>query len=341
MHGHPPRGFLDTSTRSPSSDSRVRLLHSCGWAFLVLSLLGCRGGMSMTAPPDGEVTLDGGRRVDGSVEAPDGFVPPPDSDVPAPDAGTVVACERPEDCDDGLPCTQDACTAGACTHTPDDSFCGRNARCNPSTGCEALPACEGVVSPSNCRRFPTPCGCAASEQCAPAMTPDGRDAWACFPTGTREEFETCDASVTCRDGLCVDGRCRTVCRPEDPTTCSRPGSTCQTLNGTRTDFGVCTAACQLAPNSCPLGLTCAFSAGSTTLTDCFAGGTLPIGSACDPAMILSCAAGSLCAPYGAGGLCTSFCRFGVDADCAGFPGTRCQANSPAIVAGVAYGACFP
>ena len=57
-----------------------------------------------------------------------------------PDGGDAMvdagpACVTSADCDDGVACTVDACTAGTCSSTPDDSMCADGESCNPLSGC--------------------------------------------------------------------------------------------------------------------------------------------------------------------------------------------------------------
>jgi hypothetical protein len=45
------------------------------------------------------------------------------------------------DCHDGIACTLDACTAGACSHPPDNGVCAAGEACEPTSGCVEAGLC--------------------------------------------------------------------------------------------------------------------------------------------------------------------------------------------------------
>src|SRR5688500_19107782 len=92
-------------------------------SFTSLALL--LGGCSALIDPD-ESLLGGEPGADGGVDT--GSPDAPDRDAPD-------TCLTP--CDDGIDCTEDACTDGECTNAPDDGVCGPAMRCQPSVGCVA------------------------------------------------------------------------------------------------------------------------------------------------------------------------------------------------------------
>src|SRR5690606_27111055 len=65
----------------------------------------------------------------------DGGVP----DAGPPDAGPPIdaGCATDEACDDGVACTIDRCTDGACDHATDDTVCEVGTTCDPVEGCPA------------------------------------------------------------------------------------------------------------------------------------------------------------------------------------------------------------
>ena len=100
------------------------------------------------------------------------------------DAGPPADCERAADCDDGVPCTVDDCTAGGtCTNVPDASSCTDSvacttAVCDPVAGCMQMPddgACDdgigctvGSCDPlAGCRSTPVHSSCASGSYCDP------------------------------------------------------------------------------------------------------------------------------------------------------------------------------
>lgn len=57
-------------------------------------------------------------------------------------AGDSTTC--PTDCDDGIPCTVDGCSAATCVHVIDPSRCAAGSYCDPAKGCVSYPACSTV-----------------------------------------------------------------------------------------------------------------------------------------------------------------------------------------------------
>ena len=82
------------------------------------------------SPEDTTVTTDVGAQPDSvDVKPEDIFVPPPE-------------CTSSADCDDGNPCTKDACGATGCTNTPEDG-----ADCDDGDACTDADAClEGACA---------------------------------------------------------------------------------------------------------------------------------------------------------------------------------------------------
>ena len=98
----------------------------------------------------------------------------------------AAVCGSNADCDDGNPCTDDVCTAGACSHTNNTNACTDNNLCTTGDVCTGG-ACVG-----------TPVDCNDNEPC----TTD-----ACDPqTGNCTHVAVvCDDLNACTDDVCVNG----------------------------------------------------------------------------------------------------------------------------------------
>lgn len=82
--------------------------------------------------PDASGSVDGVTSEDGVDEPEDVFVPPPE-------------CTSSADCDDGNPCTKDACGAAGCSYEPDDqASCDDGDACTEADAC-SVGACAGVA----------------------------------------------------------------------------------------------------------------------------------------------------------------------------------------------------
>ncbi len=119
---------------------------------------------------------DTGPRADAALDT--GLVPPED-------AGPVC----PPSCDDGVPCTDDACVDGICVHATNDALCAPGQHCTPLAGCASdLCTRDAECDDAN--------ACNGLERCVPG-TP-GADAHGCV-AGT---------TLDCNDGAsCTDDRC--------------------------------------------------------------------------------------------------------------------------------------
>lgn len=119
-------------------------------------------------------------------------------------ADTAPQCVTDQDCDDGIACTEDQCTAGKCSHPVLAGWCLIGATCYS----------DGTLHPTNvCRR------CVAAT---------AAKAWTDEPEG-----KACDDKVTCtQSDACFNGFCIGVV---DPGFCvvGPPGSqTCYTVGDT-------------------------------------------------------------------------------------------------------------
>ncbi|HEY8431029.1 MAG TPA: putative metal-binding motif-containing protein, partial [Sandaracinaceae bacterium] len=112
------------------------------------------------------------------------------------DAGDDGTC--PAGCDDGVACTIDGCTAGACTHAPDDGACGTGERCSPVLGCV----------PERCTRDEECTDglyCNGEERCDPSAPGTG-----CLPG----EAPACDDGASCTADRCDEAADRCVHEPD-------------------------------------------------------------------------------------------------------------------------------
>ena len=99
------------------------------------------------------------------------------TDVSSGDLG-AGACSTVEECDDGISCTVDACSQGACSWSIDESLCFINGACRA----------EGEL---------LDCGI-----CAPSLS---QTQWSSAPNGTQ-----CEDTDPCTDtGFCAAGQCET------------------------------------------------------------------------------------------------------------------------------------
>ena len=101
--------------------------------------------------------------------------------------------DSPDDCEDGVDCTDDVCQDGTCVYMPNDAACDDDGLfCNGSEGCDAV---EGCVS--------------GGDPCEPGT----------FCNEATNTCDECQADADCNDGVgctndaCVDGSC--VSTPDD------------------------------------------------------------------------------------------------------------------------------
>jgi hypothetical protein len=170
-------------------------------------------------------------------------------------SGECVACMRDPDCDDGNPCTDDACNTaeGVCVYTnnsggcEDGDACTAGGRCSNGeclfserTVCDTPPgecfAPEGECEPATgaCNYPPKPpatdCAddgnfctsdaCDGAGNCAHAPRPDGSPC---------RDSDGCTSSEACQGGACMPSMGVTCDRP--PSACFDPAGTCDAATG--------------------------------------------------------------------------------------------------------------
>ncbi len=218
------------------------------------------------------------------------------------DGGACISCA------DGMPCTSDVCTAGACTNpmAPTGTACDDGMFCTTGDTCDAAGTCtSGGVN-----------GCA--------------DASACTVDSCNEATDTCDHVVgggcfigaACIMGFTVNSAnpCQ-VCDPARSTTdwsprtvgipCGNPSCTTVGGFGTLTDVGMCdaTGTCVVpAPMACPSGRC----SGTSACNPACASGSCPGGLLCSTATMRCVTPVDLGGTCAANSECTSgFCADGV------------------------------
>lgn len=116
------------------------LLAACGArASLSLPEPSATGGASGGSGGSTSSTSSGGTGGTGGVTIVDAG-----PDVVVTDAG----CHDASECDDGIPCTLDACQGGVCTHAPRDAMCDDGLFCTGVEFCDPLVGC--MVNPRSC-----------------------------------------------------------------------------------------------------------------------------------------------------------------------------------------------
>ncbi|MDP6944991.1 MAG: hypothetical protein QF464_12635, partial [Myxococcota bacterium] len=102
----------------------------------------------------------------------------------------------PTNCDDGEPCTDDACEEGVgCVSAPNEAPCDDGNACTEGDAC-AEGSCVGQPTQA--------CGCQADVDCAP---------W--------DDADLCNGHLACADGTCaIDPSSVVVCDPTGDTDCS-------------------------------------------------------------------------------------------------------------------------
>ncbi|MBX3276243.1 MAG: hypothetical protein KF729_38680 [Sandaracinaceae bacterium] len=111
-----------------------------------------------------------------------------ESGAPAAERDASVGTpECPGGCDDGIPCTIDACEAGRCVARPDDAACG------PATFCGGPPRCDARLGCT----FPRP-GCDDGLDCTEDVCDEARRSCEHLPDADYCPLSArCDAALGC------------------------------------------------------------------------------------------------------------------------------------------------
>ncbi|MCK5799340.1 MAG: hypothetical protein KAI47_19250, partial [Deltaproteobacteria bacterium] len=161
---------------------------------------------------------------------------PVDVALPPPDLGV---CTRPEDCDDGLSCTDDRCALGVCVHDLRAGSCAIDGVCygvnesDPKNSCQrCAPGSASHVwtvasDGSQCKDDGLWCtvdrcqtglcahvqdqGCVVNGTCVKAGTPDvGNECLVCIPSAATVGYTFVDGEIcgAKKQGICVKRACR-------------------------------------------------------------------------------------------------------------------------------------
>ena len=204
-----PRSYTDGSLYNPpshpdnpptmrSNRPRVRT------ASLALALVAaCSTEQStVVVVPDAAAPRDATSSMDAQVH--DVAVSAPDAPDASPDA-----CERDQDCDDGILCTVDTCAAGTCAHRPENMRCDDGRFCNGPERC--APELRGCAAGA-------PPRCDDGDACTEDRCDEGDNA---CRSVTRDADHDGDPDRACGGGDCDDndssrsGGAREICNGRD------------------------------------------------------------------------------------------------------------------------------
>lgn len=207
----------------------------------------CAEGVCLTAPSDalcvGGVCTNDFRCVLASDAGPG------DAGLPT-DAGPG-GC--PGGCDDHDGCTDDACNAGRCTHTPHVGGCDDGDPCTHDDVCTGTHcggtsySCAGMAPPCMSATCDGSGGCSIGGGCGPGSTCSGGSCVACGGAD-----QTCCDAGGCNSGLwCYGGVC----------TCAQPGGPCcpwdsSCAGGATCMGGTCCMGAGMPCGPCCAGLSC-------------------------------------------------------------------------------------
>src|SRR6185503_4451508 len=109
-------------------------------------------------------------------------------------------CSSSASCDDGNPCTIDACVAGSCTSTPNTVSCDDGNACTANDRCQSG-TCAGDPQGACCT---TDCDCNDGNACTLDACVGGTCTHAALTDGTAcNDGDVCTWGDTCSSGACV------------------------------------------------------------------------------------------------------------------------------------------
>ncbi|MSQ84560.1 MAG: hypothetical protein EXR77_17050 [Myxococcales bacterium] len=236
-------------------------------------------------------------------------------------AAGQCAAGKPTSCNDGNPCTDDACDPKAgCVHVPNSATCSDGSACTANDGC-AQAACAGTAVDCD---DANPC---TADACAPASGCSHKAlSQAC------DDGSACTVADQCQSGACVPGKLL-ACTDANPCTVdscdSKLGCLHLPATATCTDGNLCTVGDGCSGGACLPGAA----------TTCDDGQTCTV-HWCDPAK--GCQALAIPGPCDDGTACTNgdACSGGT---CSGKPlvcddGDACSADSCDSKTGCTYSA---
>ena len=124
----------------------------------------------------------------------------PATDTPgSPNTGQTFdgcggGCTGPEDCDDGVACTDDTCDTetGICEFTPNDTLCDNGAFCDGTETCDAELGCQSGTAP-----------CTGPLQ--PHCDEDADQCVECLISDHCDDSEPCNGAEACSGRTCIAG----------------------------------------------------------------------------------------------------------------------------------------
>ncbi|HEU5055795.1 MAG TPA: hypothetical protein VFU21_04700 [Kofleriaceae bacterium] len=244
---------------------------------------------------------------------------------PLPAAG----CVEPDGCADGggpgseTDASDDGGGGDAAPDEPDAAPAEACTLVAPQTGCPAGTACD--LDDAELETGGTTCR---------PIDDDGDERSLC--DGERE----CGAGFTCVEDPAGEASCLRFCDVESD--CADPGGSCEIeLEDAQghpiPNVSLCTQSCNpVSSSGCPPSWGCQLF---TDHTRCRPSGTGRHMDVCTGDE--DCAVGFGCATVGADRFCLRNCRVGVVGPCSAIAGTTCVGyQTPVIIGGVEYGACF-
>ncbi len=146
--------------------------------------------------------------------------------------GTCVGCTDAADCDDGNPCTTEACTNQMCTYANNTNTCNDGNACTYGDACSAG-RCSGtaITCTSNACVTRT---CNGTASCAQTF----HNGASCADDGNACTTDTCNASGTCTHPTRANGA---SCGGNPANRCC--GGSCVNLSTNRSHCGGCGTAC--------------------------------------------------------------------------------------------------
>jgi hypothetical protein len=130
--------------------------------------------------------------------------------------GPCPTCSDAGDCDDGNPCTIDACVAGECVSTPASGDCceaNGTPGCNEPTCCSAVCAldafcCDTTWDTMCVEQAVTSCGCAGGDTCG---SPTAGSCCVANVTPACNDLDCCEFVCDVIDAFCCDVEWDAVC----------------------------------------------------------------------------------------------------------------------------------
>ena len=163
---------------------------------------------------------------------------------------SAPGCTVNSDCDDGISCTDDVCSAGVCSNTPDDARCSDSNACTTNEFCSATLDCQSTPVTCNDNNPCTEDTCDPSAGCLFLSAP--------MEGASCNDGSTCTSDDKCSGGECVGNplancNCDGFCDTAAGENCSTCPSDCAsgTTSGGGCGNGICEAGNGETCTSCP------------------------------------------------------------------------------------------